>query len=239
VGTKSARKPGKGDVSRPDPRADYREKKRFYQDPEVAGDYDFHRFGSTERVRRNARKWKAISRALARATGIRSVLDLPCGTGRFTGRLADAGYDVVGADISSAMMREARLRFESRRGIHGYVRADAEHLPLADGSVDCVMSIRFLHHIDPPTRVVILRELARVSRRWLVLDFRHKASYRYLISRLRARLGFPSRRPTPQVSKREMDAELAAAGVRAVAMFPVARFFSDKCIVLGETGGGA
>ena len=31
-----ARKPGKGDVSRPDPSADYRAKKRFYQDPAVA-----------------------------------------------------------------------------------------------------------------------------------------------------------------------------------------------------------
>jgi ubiquinone/menaquinone biosynthesis C-methylase UbiE len=239
VRTKAARKPGKGDVSRPDPRADYREKKRFYQSPEVACDYDFHRFGSAERARRNVRKWRAISRALACATGLRSVLDLPCGTGRFTGHLADGGLDVVGADISTAMMSEARSRLADRVGLRGFLRADAERLPLADGSIDCVMSIRFLHHIDPPTRVAILRELARVSRRWLILDFRHKQSYRYLIFRLRAVLGIPPRRGAPQVSRREMDTELAAAGLRAVAVFPVARFFSDKWIVLGEKNGAA
>ena len=239
MGTKAARKPGKGDLSRPDHRADYREKKRFYQDEAVARDYDFHRFGSTERARRNARKWQAISQALSRTTDIRSVLDLPCGTGRFTGHLGDAGYDVVGADISTAMMREARSRLEGRRGLHGFLRADAERLPLADRSVDCVMSIRFLHHIDPPTRVVVLRELARVSRRWLVLDFRHKHSYRYMNLRLRAALGFPSRRGMPQVSRRQLTAELGAAGIRVVTIVPVARFFSDKWIVLGETDGGA
>ena len=78
-----------------------------------------------------------------------------------------------------------------------------------------------------------------MSRRWLVLDFRHKRSYRYLILRLRAALGFPSRRGMPQVSKRQLTAELGAAGVRVVSIVPVARFFSDKWIVLGETGGGA
>jgi hypothetical protein len=76
--------------------------------------------------------------------------------------------------------------------------------------------------------------MARVSRRWLILDFRHKHSYRYLSLRLRAALGIPAARQMPQVSRNELDAELAAAGVRAAAIFPVARFFSDKWVVLGE-----
>ena len=221
-------------MSRPHYTADYAAKKRFYQDESVARDYDLHRFGSPERARRNVRKWQAITRALARTTGVRSVLDLPCGTGRFTGHLADVGYEVVAADVSMEMMEEAHKRIGVRARLHGFVRADAERLPLCDSSVDCVMSIRFLHHIDSPTRVSIVREMARVSRRWLVLDFRHKHSYRYLSLRLRKALGIRLRRQMPQVSRRELDAELRAAGVRAAAIVPVARFFSDKWVVLGE-----
>jgi len=232
-----AMKPGRGDVSRADRARNYAYKKRFYQSSEVASDYDFHRFGSPERQRRNARKWKTIRRALARAGGcgaIRTILDLPCGTGRFTGHLARDGYDVVGSDIAMEMMRVAARQLAGTPRIRGYVRADAESLPLADNAIDCVVSIRFLLHIDPATRVAIVREMARVSTRWLILDYRHKHSYRYMVLRLRRALGMPSARRTPQVSRAEMLRELQAAGVRLTEIFPVARFFSDKWVVLCE-----
>ena len=58
-------------------------------------------------MRRNARKWNAIQKALAMAEGVKTVVDLPCGTGRFTGHLARAGYQVVGSDISIEMMHQA------------------------------------------------------------------------------------------------------------------------------------
>lgn len=231
------RKPGRGDISRADRAANYAYKKRFYQSPEVASDYDFHRFGSPERQRRNTRKWKTIRRALARAGGrdsIRTILDLPCGTGRFTGHLGRDGYDVIGSDIAMEMMQVAAKQLAGTPGLHGYVRADAEHLPLTDNAIDCVMSIRFLLHIDPATRVSIVREMARVSTRWLILDYRHKHSYRYVTLRLRQMLGVPSARKLPQVSRAEMTRELEAAGVRVTKIFPVASFFSDKWVVLCE-----
>jgi ubiquinone/menaquinone biosynthesis C-methylase UbiE len=176
----AVKKPGRGDVSRADRAASYTYKKRFYQSSEVASDYDFHRFGSPERRRRNARKWKMIELALTHAGTVRTVLDLPCGTGRFTGHLARAGYEVIGSDIAMEMMQVAARQLAATPRLHGYVRADAERLPLADGAIDCVMSIRFLLHIDPATRVAIIREMARVSTRRQILDYRHKNSYRYM-----------------------------------------------------------
>ncbi len=235
------RKPSKHDPSRPQQGVggrverleDYTYKKRFYQSRDVAEDYDFHRWGSPERARRNLRKWRAIQAALARTDGVGRVLDLPCGTGRFTGQLAECGYDVVGADISLEMMQIARRKLGVVPGIHGFVRADAESLPLGDGSVDCVMSIRFLHHIDPDTRVRILREMARVSTGWLILDYRHKYSYRYAMWRLRRALGL-TRKPLARVSRRQVEAEAARAGLEVDAIFPVARVFSDKWVVLAR-----
>ena len=49
----------------------------------------------------------AIQKALALAEGVKTIVDLPCGTGRFTGHLASAGYQVVGSDISIEMMHQA------------------------------------------------------------------------------------------------------------------------------------
>ena len=229
----SVRRPGKDDPSRVRRGAGYAYKKRFYQSDEVARDYDFHRWGSPERARRNVHKWRTILRALALADGVRSILDVPCGTGRFIGGLARSGYDVVGADIASEMMRVAREQLGPMPRVLGFVRADAEQLPFPSGAFDCVMSIRFLFHVDASTRVAILRDMARVSRRWLVLDYRHKYAYRYVMWKVRHALRL-TRAPLERVSRASLQRECDAAGIRIVRIFPVTRVFSDKWIVLGE-----
>ena len=80
-----APKPNKDDVSRADRAGDYGYKKQFYQSQAVAEDYNFHRWGTPERAERNLRKWKTILEAISMTGGIRTVLDVPCGTGRFIG----------------------------------------------------------------------------------------------------------------------------------------------------------
>lgn len=228
------RQPSKADVSRAQRAGDYSFKKRFYQSDAVAADYDFHRWGSPERTRRNAKKWKTIQRALTVADGVGSVLDLPCGTGRFTGLLAQSGYRVVGSDISQEMMLVAMSRAGQQKDLYGFVRADAERLPHADGSFDCVMSIRFLFHIDPATRVRILREMGRVSRRWVILDYRHRYSLRYALWKVRRAFGL-TREPLARVSRAQLQREFSEAGISIRKVIPVARIFSDKWIVVGET----
>jgi SAM-dependent methyltransferase len=227
-----ARRPSRSDVSRP--REDgYAYKKGFYRQADVAADYDFHRFGSPERQRRNRRKWRAIVRALDEAGAVRSVLDLPCGTGRFSGALAARGADVVAADISLEMIRGAREKSPAVGSLLGYVQADAEALPFADDAFDCVACIRFMFHVDSATRVRILREMRRVSRRWLVVDYRHRYTARWLKWRILSALGL-ARRRLDRVTRGELASEFAAAGLAVRRVIPVTRLFSDKWIVLGE-----
>ena len=110
------KRPGKNDPSRPQ-EDDYDYKREFYRSSSVAEDYDFHRFSSPERQKRNRRKWAAISRALREATGVRTILDLPCGTGRFTGALAREGFEIVGSDISMEMLQKAAsVEIENKAG---------------------------------------------------------------------------------------------------------------------------
>jgi ubiquinone/menaquinone biosynthesis C-methylase UbiE len=51
------------------------------------------------------------------------------------------------------------------------VRCDGEALPFKENVFDCVACIRFLHHHMPDeVRVRILREMRRVSRKWLIVQ---------------------------------------------------------------------
>jgi ubiquinone/menaquinone biosynthesis C-methylase UbiE len=227
------KQPSRDDPSKPKEHG-YAYKKQFYQSSEVAADYDEHRFRTPKRMRRNARKWSAIQKALAMAEGTRTVVDLPCGTGRFTGHLASAGYQVVGSDISIEMMHQA-AKLLSQPNVAGYVRADAEALPFKSKSADCLMSIRFLFHVDPDTRRRMLREFGRVSRRWIIADYRHKYSFRYGVWKLSSMLGL-TRRPFERVSVKSMKSEFEDAGLRVVKIFAVRRWLSDKWVVLAESG---
>jgi SAM-dependent methyltransferase len=227
------KKPSREDVSKPKV-DEYSYKKDFYRDAAVAADYDQHRFTTPRRQRRNVRKWRAIRRALDQAGDVRSVLDLPCGTGRFTGHLARSGLNVIGGDISLQMMREAALSPAIQHpGIVGYAQDDAELLPFRDRCLDCVISIRFMFHVDPVTRRRILREMGRVSRRWLIIDYRHKYSLRWLSWRIRHAVGLLSEVPE-RVSREGLRSEFRDAGLTIRAVIPVRRFVSDKWIVLAE-----
>ncbi len=232
------KKPGKSDPSRP--REDgYEYKRDFYRSSRVAEDYDFHRFSSPERQKRNARKWAAIRKALSRTHDVRIVLDMPCGTGRFTGALAREGYQVIGSDISHEMLLKAAsvevaTNPQSTGAVRGYLQANAEHLPLRDDSLDCVVCIRFMMHVDSATRVRMLREFRRASRRWLVVDYRHKYSFRYLLTHTFGKLGL-GRKPLSRVSRSELERELRDAGFEIREVVRVSTpLLSDKWVVLAE-----
>src|SRR5688572_2358226 len=233
------KKPGKSDPSRP--REDgYDYKRDFYRSSQVAEDYDFHRFSTPERQKRNARKWAAIRKALSSTTGVRTILDLPCGTGRFTGALARDGYEIIGSDISLEMLQKAATvePGQTQEGkpatVRGYVQANAEHLPLRDASLDCVVCIRFMMHVDPATRVRMLKEFHRVSRRWVVVDYRHKYTFRYVLSHSFGKLGL-GRTPLSRVSREDLEQEFRDAGfaIREVVRVS-APLLSDKWVVLAE-----
>ena len=71
------------------------------------------------------------------------MLDVACGTGLVSMRMADAGGrggEVVGVDISERMVEAAR-RIGADRGIGnaGFLRSGAEQLLFADGSFDAAV----------------------------------------------------------------------------------------------------
>ncbi|MGH3636718.1 class I SAM-dependent methyltransferase [Mycobacterium sp.] len=91
------------------------------------------------------------------------ALDVGSGPGTVTASLARAagpGGLALGVDISEPMLARA-VRAESGPRV-GFIRADAQRLPLRDDTVDAAVSIAVLQLIPDP--VAALSEIARVLR---------------------------------------------------------------------------
>lgn len=94
------------------------------------------------------------------------VLDLGCGTGAHSIRLARRGYDVVSVDLTHPGARSAKKRLEADGYRPMAVVADAENLPFRDGAVDTVWAALLLHHFPVLDRLP--REIRRVAKRRVV-----------------------------------------------------------------------
>lgn len=86
------------------------------------------------------------------------------GGGLLAALLASGAAEVIGADISEAMLARARLRFgrEVGAGRLNFVQAAVDRLPLGSGSIDKAVSVASLYFWPDPAAAFV--ELARVTR---------------------------------------------------------------------------
>jgi SAM-dependent methyltransferase len=80
----------------------------------------------------------------------RTVLDLGCGDGENLVPLVVRGADVIGLEISPSLIGLAQTRLDLH-GLSGRVRfitSSAHEIALPDASVDVVLGIAILHHLD-------------------------------------------------------------------------------------------
>jgi len=104
-----------------------------------------------------------------------TVLDVGCGTGWFTRRVAADGVQVVGLDRDAEALAFAR---EHSVGGARYVHGDATALPFADASFDAVLSVTALCFVEKWPRA--LAEIVRVGRRRFVLGLLNRRSLLWL-----------------------------------------------------------
>ncbi|MFC6787686.1 class I SAM-dependent methyltransferase [Halobaculum halobium] len=150
----------------------------WYQADAVAEEYDSKRFSKGGRLI-DRREKRAVLEALAPVEDER-VLEIACGTGRFTVMLAERGADIVGLDISDAMLAQGREKAH-RAGIAStveFMRGDAARLPFPDDHFDAVFAMRFFHLADTPAK--FLAEMARVSKDVVFFDTFRGSSFRVL-----------------------------------------------------------
>src|SRR5688572_19396359 len=105
--------------------------------------------------------WMDVIAAQVEPERVSTVLDLGCGTGRYSEGLATRlNAAVVGVDPSRKMLAEAVRHLTNPRV--AYVCGTAEALPLRDNSVDVVFISMVFHHFTDAHAVA--RECRRVLR---------------------------------------------------------------------------
>jgi len=103
------------------------------------------------------REW--VARALRLIPPGGTVLDAPCGTGKYFPVLAAAGHPVVGADQSAGMLAQARARG---------IAVALEHVALQDLSYaqefDAVITVDAMENVAPEDWPLVLANLHRAAR---------------------------------------------------------------------------
>lgn len=148
----------------------------WYQADEIAEAYEEKRFSGGGRLI-DRREKQAVLDAIGPVEDKR-VLEIACGTGRFTVMLAERGADVVGLDISAAMLQQGRekARAAAVESHLDFMRGDAGRLPFPDDHFDAVIAMRFFHLADTPS--AYLSEMRRVSKDVVFFDTFNRFSTR-------------------------------------------------------------
>jgi ubiquinone/menaquinone biosynthesis C-methylase UbiE len=104
-----------------------------------------------------------LDRIAARLDGVKiaGIVDLGCGTGRFTAPLAERfGAGAIGVDPSERMLDVARGKQRSDRVT--FLNGSAEAIPLPDASADLIFISLAFHHFSDRAKAV--SEMHRVLR---------------------------------------------------------------------------
>jgi len=207
-----------------------------WQSAKVAEAYDARRFKSLGGRLYDQQEKKAIASLLdlaERRGPTRDVLEMASGTGRISEMLAARGYTLSCGDVSREMQEVAERRLANA----GYRNVRFEILDIyaiaeRDNAFDCVCAFRLFQHLTSEERARALRELARVSRRFVLVNVMYTSTYYGLIRRLRRALGRYTTRYT--ASRDQIQAELSFAGLALVQQVFTQPGFNGNLVLLAE-----
>lgn len=103
---------------------------------------------------------KAVMKYLSPNTQGAKLLDLGCGTGRWSKFFSDYGFVVTGIDVSERMIETAQSKHIPNAS---FQTADAHSLPFHDDSFDITAAVTTLEFVKDPA--VVLAEMVRCTRK--------------------------------------------------------------------------
>ena len=206
--------------------------KTRYQNPQTAGRYDDARYNDWQGRMNNRTVWRKLRGALAGVPAGGRILDLPCGTGRFSWHLAGAGFQTVACDISRDMLAVARQAGAPGGRAPEFIEGDLFKLPFKDREFDAVVCIRFMNLVDRPVRIEAIRTFSRLAP-LLVVGYYHPYTLKYAGRWLRQKIGL-RKTLSPRLTRREFRAEIAETGCRLKEVISVAPLLSEEWLAVLE-----
>jgi len=188
------------------------------------------RFGRSPRGRRmNDFERKTTQFVLSRLRPDSRVVDVPCGTGRFTDIITGAGHRYVGVDLNLGNARHAAKRLNVPLMT---VQASVLELPLADNCADFALCVRMFHHFSRDQIERALQEMSRIAPQCLV-TFYNRRTWRVQKRRFSLRIRRKARYggdawDAKTYSVPEMAGLAQKAGLRIKQKVPSTSFFTTN-----------
>ena len=205
-----------------------------YKEVAVAERYDRERFSSFPGRVFNALEKYNMRKAFRAVPRDQTVLDLPCGTGRFSEVLLEEGFKVIGIDISQAMLEVAKRKLE-RFGPRFETRvADVRELAQKESQrYDVALCARVLMHFPLEGQISFLRSVAELTRRRVVFTQSLSTPYQRLRRRIKRLLGNQPPAGYP-ITEAELKTLLAGAGLKEVDRLRPMPLVTEAIYVIAE-----
>lgn len=162
--------------------------------------------------------WAALSRALGRAEGTRTVVVLHDGSGQVGNNVTTLGYRVV------------------RSGTGTPADAGGAQSTPGSGAADCVLCPS-LEPGNSEARRAQLREMGALSRRWIVVGCLRRSRTSRLIRTVARLFGFAPSGERCGLTRRQADDEFTDAGLEIISIRPNRPIFANGWVILAETHG--
>jgi ubiquinone/menaquinone biosynthesis C-methylase UbiE len=161
-----------------------------------------------------------------------TVLDVPCGNGRFSVHLAKNGYRITAADYSEDMLELAHKAACADGLVFPVIKNDVENLDFTDQAFETVLCFRLFHHFpEAATRQRVVSEICRVAEKYVALSYFSPYSISSLKRSLAQRcLGKAKKKFSFPLT--EINAYFAARGFGFVQDFPLLNIIHTLHIAL-------
>ncbi len=200
----------------------------WYSKPGVAGEFAKYQIPGTDQYRRRSPERRAVEKIVGALPAGSSILDAPCGTGRYSCLLSRFAFS-CSADVSLEMLGIAAAVPVAGGSL---CAADNYRLPFADRAFDASICMRFLHHVpDRVLRRKCIAELARVTKSTIVCTYFESRSLKHLARKARAGLrGRTSMRFACRFG--EIEADFGCAGFRVDSIVSPVPLLGENRILL-------
>ena len=148
------------------------EKLKTYYVGEEAKKYD--------QIRKSQQAWKKeeeilndLLKKISKFEGIKGILDIPVGTGRFLQLYENFAEFVIGIDASNDMLYEARKKSNSLTIETFFYQGDITNIKV-NKKIDIAICIRLLNFFNETLIREVLRELSQVTNNFLIIGIKTK-----------------------------------------------------------------
>ena len=166
-----------------------------------------------------------------------SILDIPCGYGRFINILENKGNKIFASDLSFSMVERAR---EKNYKNFYFISNLKNGIPLKSNTVECVFCFRFFHHLhNKEDRIKVLKELGRVSKKWIIISCYIENKIHSIQRKIRKKL-MKKKTEIKIISLEDLKLEVNYTKLKIIKIFSVLKgIHSQHVILLKKTNGSS